>query len=558
MERLPLYEEIGPVKEDLYELLLLRVQAGLSRDTEDPKELLDLLEQAASLREPSRSYYRLQARVLRSLKEETEAVRADQLADDPATRSSALDHFLEGENYRMQLARAADAIQDSASREAKWSLLDKAVKAYYEALEIDPHHYWSHLQLGRCYLSLGRGSEAVEAFTTCIALRPEAPWGYSTRGLAWALLGRFEDAQRDLKRTAGKHPDFLPARLNYGVALWLQGKQKFAEALDEFETLLHASPGKPALIEAAFYSGQIYLDLGDLDQALKEFNYVVAQRPSFLPVYAVRAKTFFLLHKAEAGLEDLTALARLEAGPDFNPQSPQAYEQRGRHLLHLSSELPAIVQKELREAVQKQVLDLSLEQLQKAVELGDQSAALFDDLGVAFERYGRVPDAIQAYSQGLELSPDHIKLHIKRGWAYLLAERYAEGQADCSWALKRDPANPWARAGLGYANARLNIPAAAGIESLYALLNGAEDYLVLHNLACIQVRLSLLHDDQAANRQDLAVALLQRAVQRAEREGAIADELEQIRREPDFEPLRNRSDFQRLLDNSAAEKYKAH
>ncbi len=421
-------------------------------------------------------------------------------------------------------------------------------------MEIDPHHYWSHLQLGRCYLSLGRGSEAVEAFTTCIALRPEAPWGYSTRGLAWALLGRFDDAVRDLKRTVNEHPDFLPARLNYGIALWLQGKNKYAEALEEFATVSHASPGKPALSEADFYRGQIYLELGNFDQALKEFNYVVAQQPGFLPVYALRAKTCFLLHKADAGLEDLTTLARLEAGPDFNPESPQAYQQRGRRLLHLSSELPASVQKELREVVQKRVLDLSLQQLQKAVELGDRSAALFDDLGVAFERFGRVTDAIQAYSQGLEVAPDHIKLHLKRGWAYLLAERYAEGQTDCSWALDRDPANPWARAGLGYANARLNAPSAAGIESLYALLNGAEDYLVLHNLACIQVRLSLLHDAQAASHQDLAIALLQRAVQRAKQQGAIADELEQIRRESDFEPLRSRTEFQHLLDNSTAEK----
>ncbi len=105
VERLPLSEERGPLKEDLYELLLLRVQARLSRDPGDPKELLALLEQAASLREPSRSYYRLQARVFRALKEETKAVSADQLADDPAIRSSALDHFLVGENYRMQLAR---------------------------------------------------------------------------------------------------------------------------------------------------------------------------------------------------------------------------------------------------------------------------------------------------------------------------------------------------------------------------------------------------------------------------------------------------------------------
>jgi tetratricopeptide (TPR) repeat protein len=199
-------------------------------------------------------------------------------------------------------------------------------------------------------------------------------------------------------------------------------------------------------------------------------------------------------------------------------------------------------------------LDLSLQHLRKAVELGHQSATLFDDLGVACERCGRVADAVEAYSQGLKLAPDQITLRVKRGWAYLLTEPYVAGQADFAWALQHDPAHPWARSGLGYVRARLNAPGDAGTESLYALLNGADDYLVLHNLACIQVRLSLLPDGQAAGRQDLAIALLRRAVQRAQQQGAAADELEQIRRESDFEPLRSRPDFRRLIDDVAAEK----
>ena len=554
LERLPLdAAECRLLQEELYELLLLRVQARLCQEPGEPRELLTLLDRAASLAEPSRSYYRLQAQVLRLLKEDARAGQSDQLADDPATRSAALDHFLLGESYRTQLAGAPDAAPDGAKRPTQQSLLAQAVKAYYEALEIDPHHYWSHLQLGRCYLGLGRRAEAVEALSTCIALKPDAPWGYSTRGLAWALLGRFDEAERDLKRAAAQHPDFLPARLNYGVALWLQGKHKYAQALQEFQAASRASPEERALIEAAFCRGQIYLELVNLAQAMQEFDSVVSATPRFRPVYAIRAKTQFLLGQDEAGLDDLTTLARLETGPTFDPTSARAYEQRGRRLLHLGSELPLAVPPQLRGSVERRILDLSLQELQKAVELGSRSAALFDDLGVAWERFGRVPDAIQAYSQGLKLAPDQIKLRVKRGWAYVLAERYAEGQADFARALEQDPAQPWARSGLGYAHARLKAPADAGMESLYALLHGADDYLVLHNLACIQVRLSLWQDGQPAGRRDLAMALLHRALERAKQDGAAADELEQIRRESDFEPLRSRPDFQRLLAPAAVE-----
>ena len=38
-------------------------------------------------------------------------------------------------------------------------------------LRLDPEHFWSRFQLGRCYLSLGRVPEAVETLGACVALR---------------------------------------------------------------------------------------------------------------------------------------------------------------------------------------------------------------------------------------------------------------------------------------------------------------------------------------------------------------------------------------------------
>ena len=54
----------------------------------------------------------------------------------------------------------------------------QAIDHYRAALRDDPDHYWSHFQLGRCYLSLGRNAEAVAELGTCVALQKEVPWGY--------------------------------------------------------------------------------------------------------------------------------------------------------------------------------------------------------------------------------------------------------------------------------------------------------------------------------------------------------------------------------------------
>ena len=104
LERLPLPEERAPLKEELYDLLLLMVQAR-SRDCDGPKaarELLALLDEARSLHEPSRSDHRLRALCYRLLGDSSKAVEEQRRADDPRTLATALDHFLLGENDRRE------------------------------------------------------------------------------------------------------------------------------------------------------------------------------------------------------------------------------------------------------------------------------------------------------------------------------------------------------------------------------------------------------------------------------------------------------------------------
>ena len=104
LESLPLPEERAPLKEELYDLLLLMVQAR-SRDCDGPKaarELLALLDEARSLHEPSRSDHRLRALCYRLLGDSSQAVEEQRRADDPRTPATALDHFLLGENDRRE------------------------------------------------------------------------------------------------------------------------------------------------------------------------------------------------------------------------------------------------------------------------------------------------------------------------------------------------------------------------------------------------------------------------------------------------------------------------
>ena len=82
-------------------------------------------------------------------------------------------------------------------------------------------------------------------------------------------------------------PDSRPSRLNRGVVYWNQ--KKYDAALADFEAVLE-SPKEQRLVEAAYYRGQLYLQLGEIKKALDDFDLVVAQEPGFAPVYPLRAR----------------------------------------------------------------------------------------------------------------------------------------------------------------------------------------------------------------------------------------------------------------------------
>jgi len=201
------------------------------------------------------------------------------------------------------------------------------------------------------------------------------------------------------------------------------------------------------------------------------------------------------------------------------------------------------------------LLSLSAAELGKAVTLGGRAHDLFDDLGAMLEHAGRHDQAILAYSKGLELAPKDAKILIKRGWAFELLNQHGKALADFAAAVRVDPENPEAHTGLGCVRALLKQPAEAQREAGLALLHGAENYLILHNVACIYAALSQASDFQAAAHQEAAIALLRRAVALWKRAEADAkpgpSEIQLIKSEPAFKPLRGRADFQRLIGQSS-------
>jgi serine/threonine protein kinase/predicted Zn-dependent protease len=541
LEALPLQEERTAVKSELHDLLILAASETLraAPGREAGKESLATLDRAERLGGPSISAFRLRATAHEQLGDNTQAAAMRQRAEDPKTPRTATDLFLLGERERDESAARVGGQTDLKPWQLDPARMEKAISFYRQALAIDPDHFWARFQVGRCLQTLGRFPEAAEVLGGCIAIRPKAPWGYSALGLALAEQGRFDEAERMLNQAIGLDPDARAPRLHRGFVYWRQ--KKYNEAVADFEAVL-APPHDQRLFEAAYFRGQLYLERGEVDKALDDYTRVVIASPGFRSVYLDRPLIYLAKGDTAHALADLDTYVSLVRKVD--PGGWEIHGLRGRLLRFLYSELP---QEKRRGPTGQTMLQLALTELARAVQMGGKAVGLFDDLGAVLEHAGRLDQAIAAYTRGIESAPEFAKLRIKRAWAWELLNQHEKAAADFAAAAQAAPENAEAHTGLGYIQALRKLPADAQREADLALLHSGDEYLVLHNVACIYATLAQTEGAQASAFGDVSIALLRKALKLWGKAATGPNELDLIKAEPAFKPIQGRTDFQELL-----------
>jgi len=555
LEELAMPEERSALHAELHDLLLLvaaqaRLRPGLDRD--QVGKTLDSLERAIALpgHGPSRAYHRLKARCHRLLGEAKQVDQEERLAG--AAAPAALDHFLQAEEYR---ARAGDPAETSGSGdELAWQpnrdLLLKAVAEYREALRLRPDDFWCHLQMGRCYLSLKQGAEAEAALDACVALRPNEPWGYSARGLARGLLRDYEHAEADLDKALEIDPDFRPALLHRGILAWLRHMDDRAFA--DFARVLERPPER-RLVEAAYYRGQLHIQRNEISEALTDLDMVVKESPDFRPVYLTRAQAHFLDGGKARGLADLATFLKLGRSKPLDSNEPRLRAQRGRLLLHLAPKWGLFASEHAA------ALLLARDDLETARRMGRRDAELFDDLGSVAHRLGDRSTALAAYEQSLAAQPPKelaAKVHTKRGWInadYDDLPHRDRAREEFAVAIRLDRSHADAHAGLGFLAALRRSSSEAKGEAALALWHGRDEYLLLHNVACIYAVLSQVENGQVRQDKDIAMDLLRRAVTLCQQAGEGNREIGCIKGDSALKVLSDRQDFRDLIDGTSTD-----
>ena len=535
----PLPTEQARLRDELYGLLLILANTNLQKENQSvgTEQALHYLELASEVHPTTQYYHQLRSRCLKNIGRVNEASIESQLAQDNSSSTTALDYFLRGEFHRTAESSQVDQSPRTVGIVTEQLSLQAAIDDYQRAIQLDARHYWAHFQLARCYLSLGRGPEAVAALGTCVALRPDAPWAYSTRGLSQALLGEFEAAHVDFEKASSLDATFRPARLYRGYAFSLQ--YDYERALDELSAVLEP-PASQSLIEAAFCRAQIYYQRGDYSAALRDCQRFLQDRPKTRPALWLESKICFRLNDDTKALQVMDRFLGIEVTSTAALDNPLARSKRGQALRKIAMDLDSLTS--------RRVLGMALDELQAAaaqgLPTGDEMTAVKDLLNLSTE-------VIEEYTRQLELAPNNMVIRKRRGWSFIDLQSYDRAAADFETVLQQSPADAEAHSGRGYLKALGKDFVAAEQETVQSMLLGANDYLVLHNVACIYAVMSI-HDHAIEKAyEDLALTLLRRAVEIYRRNPRPNNEIELIRQESAFGvSLRARPEFQELIGES--------
>ncbi|MEW6095150.1 MAG: tetratricopeptide repeat protein [bacterium] len=153
--------------------------------------------------------------------------------------------------------------------------LDKAVKAFKKAIEVDPYNPDPHNTIGLVYQRLGKYDEAIKEFKQALWLKPDYSMALTNLMRTYAQSGKGDikaDIKELLAKESGPRTIWLRERL---VSFYLE-ENNLDEALKQCLIILHLNPENANTCKIL---GNIYAHQGKIDEAKKAFEYLLKLSP---------------------------------------------------------------------------------------------------------------------------------------------------------------------------------------------------------------------------------------------------------------------------------------
>lgn len=139
-----------------------------------------------------------------------------------------------------------------------------------KATEIAPEYSATYNMLGYSYRNLGNYSEAEKAFQKYIELIPDDPNPYDSYAELLLKEGKYEASIEQYKKALNIKPDFIGSHL--GIATNLTFQKKYDEARKQCDAFFKMAKDDGEKRAALFTKAVAYVDEGNTDMALEEFQ----------------------------------------------------------------------------------------------------------------------------------------------------------------------------------------------------------------------------------------------------------------------------------------------
>jgi len=163
----------------------------------------------------------------------------------------------ENKNFAVELLRHVGWINNMLYR------YDDSIKAYKNALEIDPLNGSILNSLGVSYNEKGDFINALDSFKKAIKICPNQKYFFNNLGWAYCNLGEYDKAIKVCLKAIKIDPKYANPWNHMGYAFYKKGEVQ--SAISMIKTSLKL---KPNYSRALYYLAKIYYELGNFEDAL--------------------------------------------------------------------------------------------------------------------------------------------------------------------------------------------------------------------------------------------------------------------------------------------------
>jgi tetratricopeptide (TPR) repeat protein len=337
------------------------------------------------------------------------------------------------------------ALQARGRSEESGKILDSAIAALREEIQLHPDRSNAHINFGNALQGQGKHDEAIALYRTAIKLKPDDARAHSNLGTALNAQGKHDEAIAECRTAIKLNPDGAGAHDTLGNALLDQGK--LDQAIAEFRTAIKLKPD-----DAGVHTnlGNALQAQGKLDQAIDLYRTAIKLKPNLAEAHANLGKAL-----GDQGKRD-EAVAECRIATTLKPDFAAAHDALGNALLRQGKHDEAIA--EFRTAIklkpdladahvglgaafyQQGKHDEAIAEWRTAIKLNPDNADAHNNLGaILCDQVHDYPAAEAAFRQSIRLKPDDASTHINLGNALQAQGKHDEAIAEWRTALRLNP-----------------------------------------------------------------------------------------------------------------------